>query len=141
MKRATRSILFIFSLTSVLVLGLSIRAQAKECTNATVKGLFGFTCEGTIVGVGPISIVGVEVSDGQGNASGTQTVSLNGQIFSGVSFTEKYTVNPDCTVSAIVTLADGSTSTSSYVIVENGKEVRGILTDPGTVVSCVIRRQ
>ena len=49
MKRTLLSILFILACASLLSLGVDSRAQAA-CTNASLKGTFGYTCEGTLGG-------------------------------------------------------------------------------------------
>jgi hypothetical protein len=59
MKQASTSGVFAIAFVSLLVLGLVSRVQARECSNASIKGTYGFSCEGTIVGVGPIAVIGV----------------------------------------------------------------------------------
>ena len=63
MKRAITSVVFVISFVSLLVLGLVSRAQAEDCSNAKVKGAYGFSCEGTVGGL-PIAVVGVFTADG-----------------------------------------------------------------------------
>src|SRR5262245_45706419 len=74
MKRAMTSVVFVLSFVSLLVLGLVSRAQAEDCSNAKVKGGYGFSCEGTVGGL-PIAVVGVFTADGNGN--GAETLSAN----------------------------------------------------------------
>src|SRR5215510_7147450 len=83
MKQAITSGVFAISFVSLLVLGLVSRVQARECSNASIKGTYGFSCEGTIVGVGPIAAIGVFTADGKGNGSEVETVSVNGEISRG----------------------------------------------------------
>jgi hypothetical protein len=78
MKQAITSGVFAISFVSLLVLGLVSRVQARECSNASIKGTYGFSCEGTIVGVGPLAAIGVFTADGNGNGSEVETLSLNG---------------------------------------------------------------
>ena len=142
MKRATTLVRFIISITSLLVLGLGSQVQARnECTTASFKGTYGFSCEGTIVGVGPIAVVGLDVADGQGHSAGTETISYTGQIFSGVPFTETSIVNPDCTVIDEVTYSDGSKTHAYSVMVDDKEEIRTIVTDPGSIITCVVKKQ
>ena len=74
MKRAITSVVFVISFVSLLVLGLVSRVQAHggECSNASTKGTYGFSCEGTIVGVGPLAVIGVYTADGNGNILSTR---------------------------------------------------------------------
>jgi hypothetical protein len=80
MKQAIRSVMFVISFASLLVLGLVSRVQAGECSNASLKGAYGFSCEGTIVDVGPAGAIGVFTADGDGNLSGVNTASVNGEL-------------------------------------------------------------
>src|SRR5688500_4139704 len=63
MKRALTSIGFVMAFVSLLVLGLVSRVQARECSNASLKGTYGASCDGTIVGVGPVAVVSVLTAD------------------------------------------------------------------------------
>src|SRR5712692_1599083 len=64
MKRALTSVGFVMAFVSLLVLGLVSRVQAEECSDVSIKGTYGFSCEGTVVGVGPIAVIGVFTADG-----------------------------------------------------------------------------
>src|SRR4029453_5418328 len=79
MKQAITSVVFVISFVSLLVLGLVSQVQARECSNASIKGTYGFSCEGTIVGVGPIAVIGVFTADGNATGSQVETMSLNAQ--------------------------------------------------------------
>jgi hypothetical protein len=133
--------MFVISFVSLLVLGLVSPVQAGECSNASIKGNYGISCEGTVVGVGPIAVVGVVTADGKGNGSEVETLSFNGAISQGVPFTFTYTVDADCTGSHVATGPDGFVYHGDIVIVDNKKEFRYISTDPGFVVLCSFRKQ
>src|SRR5215475_9232921 len=92
MKQASTSGVFAIAFVSLLVLGLVSRVQARECSNASIKGSYGFSCEGTLVGVGPLAAIGVFTADGKGNGSEVETVSVNGDITTGATFTVSYSV-------------------------------------------------
>jgi len=141
MKRAITSAVFVISLVSLLVLGLVSRVQAGECSNASIKGTYGFSCEGTVVGVGPLAVVAVFTADGHGNGSAVETINVNGDIFQGVPFTVTYTVNADCTGSFVST-GFGSVFHNYFVIDDNKKEIRLMPTEPaGFVAVCIFRKQ
>ena len=140
MKRAITSVVFVISFVSLLVLGLVSRVQAGDCSNNSLKGTFGLSCEGTVVGVGPLAVIGVLTADGNGNGSEVETISFNGDISQGVPFTVTYTVNADCTGSFVST-GLGSVFHNNFVIDDNKKEIRLIPTEPGFVAVCIFRKQ
>ena len=141
MKSSITSVVFVIAFVSLLVLGLVSRVQARECSNASIKGTYGFSCEGTIVGVGPIAAIGVFTADGKGHGSEVETLSLNGVISQGVVRTDTYTVHADCTGSLESTGPDRSVINNDLVIDDNGKEIRLIATEPGWVAFCIFRKQ
>ena len=140
MKWAITSAVFVISFVSLLVLGRVSRVQAGDCSNASIKGTYGLSCEGTIVGVGLLAVVGVFTADGNGNGSEVETISVNGEITTGATFTVTYTVNADCTGSFVST-GFGSVFHNDFVIDDNKKEIRLIATEPGFVAVCIYRKQ
>ena len=143
MKRILTSVVFVMTFVSLLVLGLVSRVQAHggACSNASIKGTYGFSCEGTVVGVGPLAVIGVLTADGNGNGSEVETISFNGEISQGVPFTFTYTVNADCTGSFVSTGPDGIPFDNDFVIDDNKKEFRLMPTEPGFVAVCIYRKQ
>ena len=141
MKQVITSVVFVISFVSLLVLGLVSRVQAGECSNASFKGSYGASCEGTIVGVGPLAVVAVLTADGNGNISGVETLSVNGVITPGVTLTGTYTVNADCTGAIETTAPDGAVTDHDFVLDDNKKEIRIIVTETGAVVVCTGRKQ
>jgi hypothetical protein len=139
MKRVITPVVFVISFVSLLVLGLVSRVQAGDCSNNSLKGTYGFSCEGTGGGL-PIAVVAVFTADGNGNGSEVETISFNGDISQGVPFTVTYTVNADCTGSFVST-GFGSVFHNDFVIDDNKKEFRLIGTDPGVVAVCIFRTQ
>ena len=101
MKRVIGSIIAIVALVSMIVLFAvpkrvlpKVHAEDDDagCTAATLNGPYGFVLTGTIVGFGPIAIVGVTTFDGAGNESSDQTTNVNGNAFP-EHHTGTYTVN------------------------------------------------
>ena len=137
-------------LAAVFVLGLAPKARAgevKECSNATLRGSFGYTSTGTLLPsfvpppfAGPFAEVGRQTFDGKGNTNATGTLSANGNIFSRVTFEGTYTVNPDCTGSMTLSSSLG-VSHADFVIDDDGTELRLLFTDSGVVESRVYSRQ
>ena len=140
MKRVITSVVFVISFVSLLVLGLVSRVQAGDCSNNSLKGTYGFSCEGTGGGL-PIAVVAVFTADGNGNGSEVETISFNGDISQGVPFTVTYTVNADCTGSIVTTAPDGAVTDHDFVIDDNKKEIRILVAEPGRVIVCVGRKQ
>jgi hypothetical protein len=142
MKWALTSVVFVISFVTLLVLGLVSRVQAKECSTASFKGSYGASCEGTLAGIGPLAVIGVLIADGNGNITGVETLSVNGVITQGVTFTTgTYTVNADCTGSIVTTTPDGAVTDHDFVLDDNKKEIRIIVTESGAVVVCTGRKQ
>ena len=137
MKRTIAPTTLVMAFATVFALGIVPRAQAgqdKECSNATLRGSFGFTSTGTLLAIpapsaGPFAEIGRQTFDGTGdNTEGTATLSANGNI-NHVTFSGTYAVSPDCTGSmTLVVLPSGRTITLEFVIDDDGAELRAILT-------------
>jgi hypothetical protein len=143
MKRSTIAKAFTLA---ALALGVAAAANAgnKGCSLATLKGTFADKETGFITAppelAGPIAGVNIETFDGKGVLTGTGIVSLNGNIVPG-TFTGTYTVNPDCTGTYTVQNSLGLTVHAFFVIDDGGNEFQDVITDPGTVITCIARRQ
>ena len=111
------------------------------CSLRTLKGSYGDTISGTIVGFGPIAAIGVTNFDGQGHFTGTDTVNINGSGGISESSTGTYTVNSDCTGSSVTTFPDGRVVSLSFVIVNHGKEFLFLNTAPGLVITGSSKKQ
>jgi hypothetical protein len=113
----------------------------SNCSLSTLNGCYGFTFNGTILGVGPIAGIGVINYDGQGHATLTQTLNINGSGGIRDTVTATYTMNPDCTGSEVVTQTDGSLTHIDFVIDDHGKELLTLPTDPGSVITGTAKKQ
>ena len=90
---------------------------------------------------GPFAGVNTETFDGNSTVTGTGIGSLNGNI---VPVTQEgtYTVNPDCTGTYTIQISPlGLTAHGFFVIDDGGNELQIVITDPGTVITCIARRQ
>jgi hypothetical protein len=135
---------------TALVLGvLPGRAQAeerRECSNAALKGSFGFSSTGTPSAIpppfaGPFLEIGRQTFDGRGNTDATATLSANGNIVR-VTVQGTYVVNPDCTGSMTLFVSPFNiTINLDFVIDDDGAELRAILTDAGSNESRVYKKQ
>jgi hypothetical protein len=123
-------------------------AKAKECSKASVHGIFGYSSTGTLLDsyvpapyAGPFGEVGRQAFDGRGNTSATATTSSNGNI-APVTIEGTYTVNADCTGSMTLNVSPfGSTVHADFVIDDEGAELRAIGTDSGLIETRVYRKQ
>jgi hypothetical protein len=119
--------------------GPAAKAADRGCSNATLRGSYTDQDTGTIVGVGPFAGVNVDSFDGKGHLTVSGMFSVNGNVSPGVE-TGTYTVNPDCTGSYTVEGA-GLNIHAFFVIDQGGNELQIVITDPGTVINCVARKQ
>ena len=124
--------------------------EGKQCTNATFKGTYGFSQQGSVVGIAPFPVpaadVGIVSGDGKGNLTGNETVNVGGQVFTDTFFNGTYQINPDCTGTAtwMAVFSDGrppQPRSASFVITNNAKEVHILSTAPGTVLVGIGRKQ
>jgi hypothetical protein len=120
---------------AVTTSGSALWAQAEgllsTCSNATVKGNFGFITGGLDGSGTPIMSVGQNNLNGAGKSTGTFTQSKDGTI-STFSFTGTYTVKANCTGSGTLS-GGGKTITFGLVIDSAGTHVEVAGTDPGHV--------
>jgi hypothetical protein len=111
----------------------TLRAQEPiRCSNATMHGTYALS-ESGFAGGAPIGAIGEVIYDGQGNGKlVTETLSLNGTIFTGITGTGVFTVNSDCTGHKTFTTSAGE-SHFDFVITADGSKITFIETDSGVV--------
>jgi hypothetical protein len=137
------------ALAAVSALAIAPAAKAtnnKGCTNASLNGSFADKDTGFIIpgpNAAPVPFAGVNAItfDGNGNMTAIGFGSVGG---SGGSQTENgtYTVNPDCTGTYTVTINPGGLTAHAFFIIDDSlDELQIIVTDAGTVITCVARRQ
>ena len=98
MKRSIERTGIALVFSAVWIVSMTAPAQAAgPCSLERAAGKWGFTDNGTVVGVGPRIATGVLTLDAAGNLlDGIATSSLNGTI-ADETFSGTYTVNADCT--------------------------------------------
>ena len=132
----------------VLIMGLIAPAHADDskCSLAKSSAKWSFTDQGTVIGIGPRTAMGVLTLDGQGNLqNGVATSSLNGAV-ANETFSGTYTVNADCTGTISVDIFASGTEilvvTLNVAFDDDMKHMRGIFTSVatpnGTLLSTVI---
>jgi hypothetical protein len=133
--RMTLGIIIFAALT-----GVASTASANSCSLAGVAGKYGYTSSGTIVSppVGSFATVGHVAFTASGTFSGAQTTSIAGNFFD-ETVSGTYTVNHDCTGSAVVNVYHGTTlartTNLSLVWDDNRSEIRAIFLTPGTAIT------
>jgi len=153
MKRiiAKTTLAILLFATLHLCLAPSVRAQDEGvCSNATAAGKWGFTTNGTVVGIGPRDSLGIFTLDGAGNlVNGKATASLNGSV-TDEKFSGTYSVNLNCTGKFAIEIFDLSgnkllTATLNIVFDDNVRELRAMYTSAvlpnGTALGTVIIAQ
>jgi hypothetical protein len=117
--------------------------QPGACSNAIIKGEYGFNFSGQFLGgpaAGPITGAGMLVFDGQGNLTEVDHIVSNGNPppVQWRSATGTYTVNADCTGTAEIDFTDGSPPIHlTMVVVRRGREILNVVDNPGAAISSV----
>ncbi len=139
LSNTTKAIAILAVFVLALTAAPSAKAAGRGCSNATLRGNYSDQDTGTIVGVGPFAGVNVDSFDGRGKITISGTSSLNGSVSQGLE-TGTYQVTPDCTGTYTVT-GGGLTVDAFFVIDQGGDELQIVITDPGTVINCIARKQ
>jgi hypothetical protein len=127
-----KTIISLVVFASMFVVGAVPNAQARQCSNASLKGAYGFLDSHTAVPAKtPFTALGRWNFDGKGNFTNILTFNDNGTVTHLNDF-GTYTVNADCT-GKIFTL--GGTGTIEIVLVDGGKEFYSLPTNPSSIVS------
>jgi hypothetical protein len=148
MKYTTIAKALTIAAITVLALGVAPMANARDkgCSNATLTGTFSEKDNGFITNPPPAPAslfagVVLETFDGDGTITASGITSLDGTVTPQTE-TGTYTVNPDCTGTYEVQISPGGfTAHAFFVIDDGGNELQIIVTDPGTVITCIARKQ
>jgi hypothetical protein len=148
MKRniARTTLLMVSEMMLLVTLAATARAEGPQCSPALTAGKWGFTTDGTIIGVGPRVALALLTLDAAGNVKGKVSASLNGNV-THTTLSGTYTVNPDCTGALSFSEYDLSgnlafTGTVDLVWDDSMQELRFIFTSAklpdGTLIGTVI---
>jgi hypothetical protein len=118
--------------------------DSGTCSEKTIEGRYGFISSGSslvprlsVETKGPLTEVGTISFATAGEFTLATTKSVNGNVDQRSQvFTGSYKVNSDCTL----TLSFAVGLTFRAIIVDGGKEIRFIETDPGTALTVVAKR-
>ncbi len=133
----------IFAALTLFFLAVAPNLHAA-CSNASLKGTYGFSQQGftevpaniSPAGFVPVAETGLSAFDGNGILSGTftfATTTAAGGVVRG-TFTGTYSVEADCSGTAVVQTSLGDTFTFDLVVLGPGK-LTAIDTDPNGSVS------
>ena len=135
------------ALVTVVVACAPVNAQGF-CSTQTIRGSWGFTCEGylttaTNASLVPARILGTVAGTADGVFTGEATVSLGGAILP-QKVIGTAIVNENCTgtirYTQTIAGAPGPDLNIRFLIFDNGKLIQGLAVDPGSNLSCTLKR-
>jgi hypothetical protein len=117
------------------------KVEGRHCNLASLKGTYGTILSGTKPSGPPPApleqFIGVALStfDGLGNSTGIDNINA---AISGVTTdrpgTGTYTINEDCSGKAVLFNPGAPPLEMRFVVVDGGKEFRGIIVSPASVM-------
>ncbi len=128
-----RTIVSLIAFASIILLSAP-DAHARQCSNATLRGAYGFRVGGLVVPAGtPRGVLARFSFDGKGSYSAKLTLNDNGNIIH-VQDSGTYTVEPDCT-GRLLPNPNAGGGTIEIVIVDGGNEFYQLRTAPPFAVN------
>ena len=116
--------------------------DAKVCTDKTLQGDYGSQIEGTILGPNlPFRGLAMAHFDGKGNITQVDHIVFNGipPAIEWTPGTGTYSVNPDCTGSAVINSPSGQGPVNlHFVVVNHGKQINQVV-DANAVTAVAYR--
>jgi hypothetical protein len=124
---------------TMMAAGAISQVQAQPCSNASLKGTYGFQAFGAaVVSPGspgtPRAVIGIFTLDGLGKYTANVTVNNNGTVTNTGNQAGTYSVNADCTGTLITTNNGVVTGSVMLVVVDGGKEFYQMRISPTTFV-------
>ena len=136
---AGKQIELVGTTTGTTEFGYALARGTGTCTDAAVKGTFGFQGGGFNSSLVPKAFAGQVKLDGAGNLTGTETASAGGTVGSG-PIAGTYAVNSVCTGSVSVSFKNKKFY-SNFVIVNGDKSALEISTDSGDITTTTVAKQ
>jgi hypothetical protein len=123
---------------------LSSAAAQNKCTFHTTHARYGTTCQGfvsTAPGnpLAPFSLLGTCTGDANGFFKCRGTQSFDGTVVPAVDKGQSI-VNPDCTGQITYNKGTKQELDINFLILHDGRELRGMLQNAGTAVQCDLIR-
>ena len=115
------------------------RGQAKQCSEATVRGDYGIQIQGTRPAPGGLieSVIGVVLRNYDGHGRFSQVSNVKGSLTGTIPDSEgfgTYEVSADCTGVVRFQAAPGVVLEERLVIVDDGREIRTAVMVPAAVM-------
>jgi hypothetical protein len=135
-KNSSRMWMLAMIVCGLLASGASTMAQSNDghCTNRTVFGNYGFSAEGVLLPAPGVTLqfrsTGVAHFDGKGNVTWMEHTVVNGTSLQPgfIAASGTYTVNPDCTGTAVVNTPNSPVPLNfALAVVKHGTEVHTVL--------------
>ncbi|MGB9202925.1 MAG: hypothetical protein WCB94_03010 [Terriglobales bacterium] len=126
--------------------GTAKKMPPGGCSQETLKGRYTVFGQGlaTLPGLPPLlpgAHVGIFAADGSGHFAGEDTITIAGMAGPD-TFTAKYTVNPDCTMTAAITTSVGVLNEVGTITgMGRFQESRKIIVEPGWVLADTDKKQ
>ena len=140
------------SASALISLGLLYAQQAHSweqseptsCSNATLKGLYMYSNSGyqaVSPNLVPLAVTGKNIFYGNGKFDSLATLSIGGTIIPNDAAPGTYTVNSDCTGTAIVHMTPPTPDVHlQWFVAPDGDLIFSTETDPGTVLTGTLQR-
>ena len=112
-------------------------AAHAVCNAQLIEGKYALFGQGSLtqpfgpLPIGPFSVVGLVVFDGDGHLSGSETDHFNGSVVIAPTFTGTYAVDSSCAISATIDASIGAQFHVVGVIADRGKEIELATLDQG----------
>src|SRR5215469_14627270 len=133
-KSVTRMWMAAMIVCGSLALGASLAQANGHCSNRAIDGDYGFSAEGVLLPAAGVTLqfrsTGVAHFDGKGNVTWVEHTVVNGQSLQAgfIAASGTYTVNPDCTGTAMVNTPNSPVPLNLHLtVVRDGTEVHTIL--------------
>jgi hypothetical protein len=116
------------------------QSNFKHCSDRTLSGDYGYAAEGLLLPAPGVSLqfrsVGLTTFDGRGNLSWLESTVVDGKLLEPgwTKATGTYTVNPDCTGTAVVFTPNSVDQSGNlvplnlfFLVVKQGREAHSVL--------------
>src|SRR5437763_479691 len=123
--------------------------EGRGCSNATLRGNYGFILTGTSASGPPPAplqqVIGVGMVHFDGIGNFTQTDNIHGSI-TGFTAPDRpgsgtYSIKEDCTGISTLFITGQAPVERRFVVVDEGKELRTVVTSPGTTMVTATARK
>ena len=119
----------------------ALRADDDGCSTRSLKGAFGYSVRGVTPANMQFAAVGRIVFDGQGQVTTVRSLSNGGTIAKNDTGSGTYVLGSDCRGSFSIVAAGLGQLLVDMVVSAGGNELRGIVTNPGFVLTLEGSRQ